>query len=320
LPVGNADNGVGLWAGQVMVSGNYNFQYIDWTHAPIGNEQFEHVGNLVTNIITPTITIGLTDYINLSYQQIFGIRSMDWMSEQESAHHRDEHSLKDFLNAKGSLIGDATFNLKYLLTNTGNTSGSRLFLGAGLVVPSNSVLTSNPFIQNDDGTYDEHRHFSLSDGCYKSNFELQFYIKNMTKKRYIPTFYGFTLNYIKPLNESKYGYEASTNIIGVSSILFATKLKKRWQPKGMSIGLAFIKTSDAYWDGEKAPNSKSQFLMPTIGFIFSEKNKGSLSVNFKYVQDKSLIPENAPDAKIESFEISVGYRKTLKYFIPWINP
>ena len=181
-----------------MVSGNYNFQYIDWTHGAIGNENFEHTGNLVTNVISPTLTIGLTNYINFSYQQIIGIRSMDWMRSEDSAHHRDEHSLEDFLNANGSAIGDATFNLKYLLTNTGNTTGSRIFLGAGLVVPSNSVLTSNPFLPNNDGTYDDHRHFSLSDGCYKSNFELQFYIKNMTKKRYIPTFYGFTLNYKEP--------------------------------------------------------------------------------------------------------------------------
>ena len=303
-----------------MVSGNYNFQYIDWTHGAIGNENFEHTGNLVTNVISPTLTIGLTNYINFSYQQIIGIRSMDWMRSEDSAHHRDEHSLEDFLNANGSAIGDATFNLKYLLTNTGNTTGSRIFLGAGLVVPSNSVLTSNPFSQNDDGTYEDHRHFSLSDGCYKSNFELQFYIKNMTKKRYIPTFYGFTLNYKSPLNESKYGYKASKTMVGVSSILFATKLKKTWQPKGLSLGLAFINTSDAFWDGQKAPNTKSKFLMPTIGLIFSDKDKGSLSINLKYVKDKSLIPENAPEANIKSYELSIGYRKTLKYFIPWISP
>ncbi len=303
-----------------MLSGNYNFQYIDWQHAPIGNENFEHVGNLVTNIISPTVTIGLTNYINLSYQQIFGIRSMNWMSDENSNHHRDEHSLQDFLNANGSAIGDAIFNLKYLLTNTGNTTGSRIFLGAGLAIPSNSVLTSNPFSQNDDETYDDHRHFSLSDGCYKSNLELQFYIKNMTKKRYIPTFYGFTLNYKSPLSESKYGYKASKTIVGVSSMLFATKLKKNWQPKGLSLGLAFINTSDAFWDGKKAPNSKSEFVMPTIGLIFSQKDKGSFSINLKYVKDNSLLPEDAPNANIESFEVSLGYRKTLKYFIPWINP
>ena len=43
LPVGSADNGVGLWAGQIMISGNYNFQYIDWAHDPIPGEEFEHL-------------------------------------------------------------------------------------------------------------------------------------------------------------------------------------------------------------------------------------------------------------------------------------
>ncbi len=142
----------------------------------------------------------------------------------------------------------------------------------------------------------------------------------MTKKRYIPTFYGLTLNYKSPLNESKYGYKASTTIVGVSSILFATKLKKIWQPKGLSLGLAFINTSDAFWNDEKAPNSKSKFFIPTIGLIFSDKDKGSLSINLKYVKDNSIIPEDAPDSEIKSYELSIGYRKTLKYFIPWINP
>ena len=62
-------------------------------------------------------------------------------------------------------------------------------------------------------------------------------------------------------------------MVGVSSILFATKLKKTWQPKGLSLGLAFVNTSDAFWDGQKAPNTKSKFLMPTIGLIFSDKDE-----------------------------------------------
>ena len=303
-----------------MVSGNYNFQFIDWNHGPIANENFEHIGNLVTNVISPTITIGLTNYINFSYQQNIGIRSMNFKSNQSSSHHRDEHTLSDFFNAKGGILGDAVFNLKYLLTNTGNTSGSRIFLGAGLVVPSNSVLTSNPFIQNDDGSYDDHRHFSMSDGCYKANYELQFYIKNMTKKRYIPTFYGITLNYTNPISESNYGYKSSKTLIGNSSVLFATKLKQKWLPKGLSFGLAFIKSSEAFWDGEKAPNSKSNFLMPSFGLIFSDKDKGSISINLRYVHDNSLLPEDTLESDIKSYEVSLGYRKTLKYFIPWINP
>ena len=112
-----------------MLSGNYNYQYINWSHDPIEGEPFAHLGNLVTNLITPTITIGLSDYVNLSYQQALGVRSMDWMGEEESQHHRDENSLSDFLEqAKGSVFGDATINLKYLLTNTGMMAGSRVLV------------------------------------------------------------------------------------------------------------------------------------------------------------------------------------------------
>ena len=44
MPVGNADNGVGLWSGQIMLSNNYNLQYIDWSHDEIMGEDFKHNG------------------------------------------------------------------------------------------------------------------------------------------------------------------------------------------------------------------------------------------------------------------------------------
>ena len=135
-----------------MVSGNYNYQYIDWSHDAIPGEDFKHLGNLVTNIITPTITLGLSDYLNISYQQAIGVRSMDWMGSDASDHHRDEDSLDSFLNAIGSAFGDASINLKYLLTNTGMGEGSRIFLGLGIIIPSNSVLTESPFKEAIDGT------------------------------------------------------------------------------------------------------------------------------------------------------------------------
>ena len=59
--------------------------------------------------------------------------------------------------------------------------------------------------------------------------------------------------------------------------------------------------------------------MPTIGLIFSDMNKGSLSINLKYVKNNSIIPEDAPEANIKSYEVSIGYRKTLKYSIPWLS-
>ena len=87
-----------------MVSSNYNYQYIDWSHDAIPGEDFEHLGNLVTHLITPTITLGLSDYLNISYQQAIGIRSMDWMGSNDSNHHRDEDSLDSFLNVLVGVI------------------------------------------------------------------------------------------------------------------------------------------------------------------------------------------------------------------------
>jgi len=292
---------------------------MDWSHGPIGGEDFKHLGNLVTHITTPTITIGLSDYLNISYQQTIGVRSMDWMGDQESEHHRDENSLEDFVNAIGSAFGDTRINLKYLITNTGLQPGSRIFLGTGLTIPSNSILIKSPFLENevDNTALEEHRHFSLSDGAYKANIELQYYIKNSSKSIFIPAFYGLTANYIKPLNESKYGYKPSTTYIGVGSCLFSTQLKNIWAPKGISLGLAYLKTEKAYWDDIESPNSETEVIIPSLGMIWSHKDYGSLSLNLKYNQNEA-IPEDALDNKSTSFEISIGYRKTLNYTIPWL--
>ncbi len=302
-----------------MFSMNYNYQYIDWSHDQIPGEPFQHKGNLVTNIITPTITIGLSDYFNISYQQTIGVRSMDWMGDSTSMHHQDGNTSTDFENAHGSKFGDGTINLKYLITNTGMQSGSRIFLGAGLMIPSKNVLTVNPFLENEDGeALNEHRHYSLSDGCYKSNFELQIYFKSNSKNIFIPSFYGLTANYIKPLKESDYGYLSSDTYIIIGSSLFSTNLKPIWAPKGISLGLAYLKTKEAFWNGEAAPNSESEMLIPSIGIIWSHKDYGSISLNMKY-NNNGNIPESALDNEVSMFELSIGYRKTLNYTIPFLD-
>jgi hypothetical protein len=311
----------------MMVSGNYNYQFIDWSHDAVPNsddgppgDDHAHLGTMSTHLITPTITIGLSDYVNISYQQAIGIRSMDWNGENgNSNHHRDENSLSKFTNALGSVFGDATINFKYLLTNTGAQSGSRIFIGGGMIIPSNSILTKSPFIDGDeDGVVDEeHRHFSLSDGCYKTNLEVQYYIKRNSKNWFSPAFYGITFNHIRPFKESKYGYLSGNTYIGVGSALFATKLKNIWAPKGISLGVAYLKSEDAYWNTKKAPNSQTEALIPSIGIIWNHKTYGSLSLNIKYNQNEA-IAEDANNNKSSSFEVSVGYRKTLSYSIPWL--
>ncbi len=302
-----------------MLSANYSYQHFDWAHDPIEEEPFEHLGNLISHLINPTITIGLSDYLNISYQQTIGVRTMDWMGGGDSKHHRDENSLSDFINAIGNAYGDARINLKYLITNTGMQAGSRLFLGVGLIIPSNNVLTENPFLEDQDGNaLNEHRHFSLSDGCYKTNFEAQIYFKNNSKKIYIPSFYGLTANYIKPLRDSDYGYLPGDSYTGIVSILFPSKLKQTWAPKGISLGLIYLQTEKAFWNNELAPNSESKIFFPSIGIIWNHKDYGSFSLNIKY-NNNTPFSESSLNNKVSMFELSVGYRKTLDYSIPWLS-
>jgi hypothetical protein len=59
-------------------------------------------------------------------------------------------------------------------------------------------------------------------------------------------------------------------------------------------------------------------LIPSIGLIWNHKDYGSLSLNIKYNQNEA-IAEDALNNESESFEISIGYRKTLNYTIPFLD-
>ena len=96
MPVGNASDGIGLFAGQIMLSTNMNMQHIDWSHDPVApDENLEHFGHLNTVLLMPSITVGLSDYWNVNYLQIIGVREMGWGPHEVSVHHRTESSLDD---------------------------------------------------------------------------------------------------------------------------------------------------------------------------------------------------------------------------------
>ena len=140
----------------------------------------------------------------------------------------------------------------------------------------------------------------------------------MSKNWFQPSFYGMTFNYIRPIEASKYGYLPGATYIGVGSLLFATKLKKVWAPMGISLGLSYLNIEEGFWNNEPAPNSKAKLFIPSLGMIWNHKKYGGISMNVKYIQNESIIPEDAPDSNVQSFEISIGYRKTLSYTIPWL--
>ena len=120
MPVGNSDQGVGLSAGDIMISSDMFYQFIDWRHDQIDDsEPYDHEGTLSTTIISPKVTIGLSDWWNLSFQQILGTRHMGWYIDGASKHHRDEGSESNFDNAIGGYLGDSRFMIRYLLLNAG---------------------------------------------------------------------------------------------------------------------------------------------------------------------------------------------------------
>ena len=80
MPVGNSDRGVGLWAGQIMFGLDNSNQYIDWWHEAIpgSGEGFDHEGTLTSVIINPSLTIGLSNFWNITINKTIGRRTMTW--------------------------------------------------------------------------------------------------------------------------------------------------------------------------------------------------------------------------------------------------
>jgi len=96
-----------------MVGANFNYQFIDWEHGDIG-EGFDHEGTLSATIFSPNITIGLTDWWNITFSQVIGRRYMTWGVDSVSIHHRDEGTESNFDNAIGGYLGDSRILLRLL--------------------------------------------------------------------------------------------------------------------------------------------------------------------------------------------------------------
>ena len=330
MPVGNASDGVGLFAGQIMFSANMNIQYIDWGHDPVDPEDFDHFGTLQTTLIIPSVTIGLSDYWNVNYTQFIGIREMGWGPHNESVHHRTESSLEDFDNAKGGLFGDGKLKFQYLLNNVGMQAGNRTFIGFGLSIPSDNILTSDPFFlseleENGGGGIDNeewldgnhnHRHFALSDGNYKGIIEIQYF----NKRKSNPVFWGIKFDASLPFKDSDYGYDAGNSYNLALSALFKPNIKIITNPIGISSGIFLAHLNQGYWNNLPDPTSKSTVLVLSIGSIWKLK-KGALALN---VQKPLLIDgvgagsENALNNTFDAIELTIGYRYMLDYVIPWL--
>ena len=296
-----------------MVGANFNYQYIDWEHGDIG-EGFDHEGTLSATIFSPNITIGLTDWWNITFSQVMGRRYMTWGVDSASIHHRDEGSEIDFPDfAIGGYLGDSRILLRFLALNAGRGPGLRLFLGGGVGIPSKNTLTSDPFFLSNDEGIKPHRHFSMSEGIYKAILETQFFVKRMQN----PVFTGGTLSLELPLGESKYGYTGS-RLVDLSLTAFSSKINLI----NGSIGgnLMIRNTSEAYWNGIAAPNSISTLIIPGIGTLWS-LGFATLSVNLQYpifIDGAFAGGDGDANENIDTWQVSIGMRRILDYTIPWL--
>jgi len=174
---------------------------------------------------------------------VIGVRSMDWFGNNQSVHHRDEHTGNNFDNAIGGLFGDSKIILRYLLKNTGAGDGYRIILGSGVIIPSNNTLTINPFLKTEEDKYIPHRHFSLSDGTYNSISDIQIFYKRSSN----PVFFGGSLSINKPFKQNEYSYLPPTSV----KLTLSTIYKRFDSLDGsldLSIGMQSL--SKAYWDNK----------------------------------------------------------------------
>ena len=305
MPVGESDKGIGALKKQFYYGIQSHFTYIDWWHDPIGKEIFDHSGSLNTFLIRPSILYGISDKWNLMVTSTLGLRMMNWNVSDASIHHRTETSLSEFDNANGSVLGDSKIILRYLVKNTGMQNGFRIYTGGGLTIPSNSVLTSDPYFLNSN-TPTKHRHFSLSNGTYNYIFESQVYYKRNIN----PTFYGGFLIIEKPFTKSEYGYLPPT-----TTSLSLSAIYKRFDNIDSSIGygISILQTSQGYWNGIPAPNTKSTTVSPSITYLFSTKF-GAVALNLqKPIFISGTFASNEGDIKQGSsvWQLSISLR-----FIP----
>ncbi len=323
-----------------MMNVDMNYQHIIWSHDQLPYEPFVHEGLLNSFTINPRFTVGLTNYFNITFSQVIGIRKMTWNRDESSAHHRTEDTTTDFNNtlgmqAKGGILGDRKINLKYLYKNAGMKEGLRIYFGGGFIIPSKAVLREDPFKSPDNptspedgwdsGKYD-HRHFSLSNGVYKVSAEFQIFNKKFSN----PIFYGLVFNVDVPIDSSQYGYLPGINYSMSSSLVFERKSFKEGDlnllPGGFLYGVSLVGVEESRWHGNTTPNSQSLMLIPTFGGIWPT-SKGAVSLSLQkpfFIKGKSImvgIETNSDDPlnnKTNAFEIVFGYRRNLGYVIPWL--
>ena len=90
----------------------------------------------------------------------------------------------------------------------------------------------------------------------------------------------------------------------------------------ISFGFTTRHSTKAYWNDIPTPNSRSTTLTPSFGFIWNLKNGGlSLGLQKPFFLDGRFSGiEGDVNQKVSAYQISLSYRRTLDYIIPWLDP
>jgi hypothetical protein len=135
-------------------------------------------------------------------------------------------------------------------------------------------------------------------------------------------FCGLITNISLPIGESEYEFKPGNSYALILSAIFGTNFKSKLLPMGISTGLMFLRTDKSYWSDIEAPNSESVAIAPVIGAMWNT-SYGAISLNIRkpFLIDGAsagLADNIDVNNTADMIEISIGYRNTLKYVIPWL--
>ena len=179
--------------------------------------------------------------------------------------------------------------------------------GIGYLFPSKNTLTKSPFLQNNSGSYYDHRHFSMSQGVQKIIFEMQYYYKKSTN----PVFIGGSLNIEEPILDNKHGFSGSRLS---QLVLTLMNNKQNFIKTPYSASIVFAHESEAFWNGIPAPNSESTTITPGLGFFWNT-TFASLSLNVQYPIFLNVVMAESGstdlNAEADAWQVSLSMRKML---------
>ncbi|MDP6684658.1 MAG: hypothetical protein QGH24_01795 [Candidatus Marinimicrobia bacterium] len=231
---------------------------------------------------------GLAEDWNLETNLSFGIRKMDFLG-RENDHHRDESR---------SGIGDLRLTLRYLSSNVTFGPGTRLFLGGGIILPSNNTVKKNPFAEN----VGPHTHFDMSEGAIKYVGEIQYF-----KRDNSPIVKGGILKFTSATKENKYSYKPGYQLDGIAMFYWQTKEILKGIPQ-----FSFVAQNRGvdHWEGIETPNSGGSIIQGSVGLMWNlDPHHITVSLRMPLYQNLNMVKEGSSvDNHAKMWGFSLSYR------------